>query len=65
MALRNSAKVNHLSSLKKLFNTRIDKLTRNGVPVAQWQSIVLAAQRLWVRFPRNHTDKKMYSLNAL
>ncbi len=37
-----------------------------GVPVAQWLSIALAAQRLWVQFPGNtRTDKKMYSLNAL
>ncbi len=29
------------------------------VPVAQWWSIALAAQTLWVRFPGNtHTDKK-------
>ncbi len=36
------------------------------IPVAQRQSIALAAQRLWVRFPGNTcTDKNMYSLNGL
>ncbi len=38
----------------------------SSVPVAQWWSIALAAQRLWVRFPENtHTDKNMYNLNVL
>ncbi len=42
------------------------KCGKYRVPVAQWESIVLAAQRLWVQFPGNtHTDKKMYSLNAM
>ncbi len=40
----------------------------HSAPVAQWLSIALAAQRLWVQFPGNtHTEKKknMYNLNAL
>ncbi len=38
------------------------------VPVAQWKSIALAAQKVMDSIPREHTsptDKKMYSLNAL
>ncbi len=48
--------------MEEIFKTEHNLATqavykKNSVPVAQWQSIALALQRLWFQFPGNtHTD---------